>query len=78
MTGLPCARATSTCAGITPPRTRPSYTNVVAYDHSRVKITPSEFNHNNDYINANFVPSHDNMHKPYIATQGPVPDSICE
>jgi protein tyrosine phosphatase len=56
----------------------PSYTNVVAYDHSRVKLTPTEYNLNSDYINANFVPSHANMHKPYIAAQGPVPDSICE
>eukprot|EP01147_Barroeca_monosierra_P000103 gene103-3495_t len=51
------------------------YHNIVAYDHTRVKITPEKHNFHNDYINANFLPGY-NKKNAYIATQGPVPDTF--
>ena len=54
-----------------------SYTNVTAYDHSRVRLTKTPTNHFSGYINANWVGAYGGA-KSYIATQGPVPDSIHE
>eukprot|EP00038_Savillea_parva_P002785 m.117760 g.117760 ORF g.117760 m.117760 type:complete len:735 (-) comp10952_c0_seq1:245-2449(-) len=51
------------------------YTNVVAYDGSRVTVTPNQFNGNTDYINANFVNGHKHKNM-YIAAQGPVPSAF--
>eukprot|EP00054_Salpingoeca_dolichothecata_P021994 m.142574 g.142574 ORF g.142574 m.142574 type:complete len:750 (+) comp24186_c3_seq4:108-2357(+) len=48
------------------------YRNVVAYDHSRVKVTPNAANNFSDYINANYMNGHNGEHS-YIAAQGPVP-----
>eukprot|EP01147_Barroeca_monosierra_P009833 gene9833-2026_t len=50
------------------------YCNILPYDHSRVTVQPQHSNGNNDYINANFVPSYGKV--AYIATQGPVPASF--
>jgi netrin-G3 ligand len=53
---------------------RNRYANIQAYDHSRVKLTPVEdFPH--DYINANFINGY-NRNNEYIATQGPLPDTV--
>eukprot|EP00043_Microstomoeca_roanoka_P010626 m.100729 g.100729 ORF g.100729 m.100729 type:complete len:717 (+) comp14951_c0_seq1:167-2317(+) len=51
------------------------YMNIVAYDHCRVSVTPNQMNLNNDYINASWIPGATGP-KHYIATQGPVPDSM--
>eukprot|EP00055_Hartaetosiga_balthica_P016516 m.105002 g.105002 ORF g.105002 m.105002 type:complete len:677 (+) comp9121_c5_seq1:102-2132(+) len=50
------------------------YRNILAYDDTRVRITPNEYNGNNDYVNANDVPGFGNVN--YIASQGPVPSSF--
>eukprot|EP00037_Helgoeca_nana_P025209 m.273273 g.273273 ORF g.273273 m.273273 type:complete len:710 (-) comp26882_c1_seq1:256-2385(-) len=51
------------------------YRNIVAYDHSRVRVSPSQHNGRNDYVNANWIPGH-RQNRGYIASQGPVPDSM--
>jgi len=52
-----------------------SYRNIVAYDHTRVKVAPNSHNKKNDYINANWLPGF-KQNRGYIASQGPVPESI--
>uniref|UniRef100_A0A6G1SL08 protein-tyrosine-phosphatase n=1 Tax=Aceria tosichella TaxID=561515 RepID=A0A6G1SL08_9ACAR len=56
-------------------RSKNRYGNVVAYDHSRVILTPIDGIPGSDYINANFC---DGYQKPnhYIATQGPLPNTV--
>ncbi|XP_011404665.2 PREDICTED: receptor-type tyrosine-protein phosphatase delta-like isoform X2 [Amphimedon queenslandica] len=53
---------------------RNRYANIQCYDHSRVKLTPVE-DSPHDYINANFIHGY-NRDNEFIATQGPLPDTI--
>ncbi|XP_077999957.1 uncharacterized protein LOC144452687 [Glandiceps talaboti] len=46
------------------------YTNILPYDHTRVKLKESD--DGNDYINANYIAGY-NSPREYIATQGPLP-----
>ncbi|XP_057708831.1 receptor-type tyrosine-protein phosphatase-like N isoform X2 [Corythoichthys intestinalis] len=48
------------------------------YDHSRVKLK-RELNHRKqDYINASFIFDHDPRQPAYIATQGPLPQTVAD
>lgn len=55
------------------------YTNISAYDHSRVRLGRSRRRRHHsgysDYINANYVSSYENP-KAYIACQGPLPETF--
>ncbi|KAJ8925506.1 hypothetical protein NQ315_009345, partial [Exocentrus adspersus] len=46
------------------------YKNLVAYDHTRVKLAKLKENQYSDYINANYINGY-KVPKAYIATQGP-------
>ncbi|OQR78235.1 tyrosine-protein phosphatase non-receptor type 3-like [Tropilaelaps mercedesae] len=55
------------------------YTDIVAYDSTRVKLTPTEFNGQSDYINANHVNmpvAETQVVNRYIATQGPKASTV--
>ncbi|XP_072855694.1 receptor-type tyrosine-protein phosphatase mu isoform X5 [Pogona vitticeps] len=56
-------------------RMKNRYGNIIAYDHSRVRLQPIEGDLNSDYINGNYI---DGYHRPnhYIATQGPMQETI--
>ncbi|XP_029977351.1 receptor-type tyrosine-protein phosphatase H-like [Sphaeramia orbicularis] len=51
------------------------FTNILPYDWSRVKLTSSNSNSIDDYINANYMPGY-NSNREYIATQGPLPSTV--
>ncbi|XP_075777075.1 receptor-type tyrosine-protein phosphatase mu isoform X8 [Pelodiscus sinensis] len=56
-------------------RMKNRYGNIIAYDHSRVRLQTIEGETNSDYINGNYI---DGYHRPnhYIATQGPMQETI--
>nr|XP_057917306.1 receptor-type tyrosine-protein phosphatase mu-like isoform X8 [Doryrhamphus excisus] len=58
-------------------RMKNRYGNIIAYDHSRVRLQALEGDQSSDYINANYV---DGYHRPnhYIATQGPMQETVLD
>uniref|UniRef100_A0A9J7ZH31 Receptor-type tyrosine-protein phosphatase kappa n=1 Tax=Cyprinus carpio carpio TaxID=630221 RepID=A0A9J7ZH31_CYPCA len=58
-------------------RMKNRYGNIIAYDHSRVRLQNLDGEQNSDYINANYV---DGYHRPnhYIATQGPMQETAID
>ncbi|XP_053398126.1 tyrosine-protein phosphatase 10D-like [Mercenaria mercenaria] len=52
-------------------RPKNRYTNILAFDHSRVKLRPTVDMEGSDYINANYIPGYTSR-REYIATQGPM------
>lgn len=52
-------------------RPKNRFTNILPYDHSRVKLLPTDDEEGSDYINANYVPGH-NSPREFIVTQGPL------
>ncbi|XP_062853368.1 protein tyrosine phosphatase receptor type Fa isoform X3 [Trichomycterus rosablanca] len=53
------------------------YANVIAYDHSRVVLTPVDSIPGSDYMNANYIDGY-RKQNAYIATQGPLPETVCD
>ncbi|XP_072540063.1 protein tyrosine phosphatase receptor type Fa isoform X11 [Salminus brasiliensis] len=53
------------------------YANVIAYDHSRVILTPIDGVPGSDYINANYVDGY-RKQNAYIGTQGPLPETLSD
>uniref|UniRef100_A0AAR2IVK3 protein-tyrosine-phosphatase n=1 Tax=Pygocentrus nattereri TaxID=42514 RepID=A0AAR2IVK3_PYGNA len=56
-------------------RNKNRYGNIIAYDHTRVRLQALEGDPHSDYINANYI---DGYHRPrhYIATQGPMQETV--
>lgn len=52
-------------------RPKNRFTNILPYDHSRVKLMPSDDEDGSDYINANYIPGI-NSPREFIVTQGPL------
>jgi cadherin 5 type 2 (VE-cadherin) len=61
------------CAAADLPVNRPKnrFTNILPYDHSRVKLQPTDDEEGSDFINASFVPGF-NSKREFIVTQGPL------
>ena len=57
-------------------RPKNRFTNILPYDHSRVKLQPADDEEGSDYINANFVPGF-NSPREFIVTQVSIKYSIC-
>ncbi|XP_051752575.1 protein tyrosine phosphatase receptor type Fa isoform X7 [Ctenopharyngodon idella] len=53
------------------------YANVIAYDHSRVVLTPVDGVPGSDYINGNYIDGY-RKQNAYIATQGPLPETLSD
>jgi len=62
----PCTAADLPCN-----RPKNRFTNILPYDHSRVKLQPTDDEEGTDYINGNFVPGF-NSKREFIVTQGPL------
>ncbi|XP_068097359.1 receptor-type tyrosine-protein phosphatase H isoform X3 [Hyperolius riggenbachi] len=58
-------------------RAKNRFTNVLPYDHSRVKLSITDGNPASDYINANYIPGY-NSTKEFIASQGPLPSTTAD
>lgn len=61
------------CTAADLPVNRPKnrFTNILPYDHSRIKLLPTDDEEGSDYINANYIPGF-NSPREFIVTQGPL------
>ncbi|XP_050392227.1 receptor-type tyrosine-protein phosphatase eta [Patella vulgata] len=56
-------------------RIKNRYTNVLPFDHTRVKLLPVDDDEGSEYINANYLAGY-NSKREYIAAQGPLPATL--
>ncbi|MCL4127939.1 UNVERIFIED_CONTAM: hypothetical protein GTU68_063770, partial [Idotea baltica] len=63
---LPCLAAD---LPVNRPKNR--FTNILPYDHSRVKLQPTDDEEGSDYCNSNYVPGF-NSPREFVVTQGPL------
>ncbi|KAI1301523.1 Tyrosine-protein phosphatase 10D [Halotydeus destructor] len=61
------------CSAADLPANRPKnrFTNILPYDHSRVKLLPTDDEEGSDYVNASYIPGY-NSPREFIVTQGPL------
>ncbi|KAK3098767.1 hypothetical protein FSP39_022940, partial [Pinctada imbricata] len=51
------------------------YVNILPFDHSRVKLLPTDDEPDSDFINANYLPGY-KLQREYIGAQGPIPGTV--
>ncbi|KAM4652178.1 receptor-type tyrosine-protein phosphatase H [Discoglossus pictus] len=66
-----------TAADIPDNRPKNRFTNVLPYDHTRVKLCCIDGDSTSDYINANYMPGF-NSSKEFVASQGPLPNTTAD
>ncbi|VDN01727.1 unnamed protein product [Thelazia callipaeda] len=65
---------TCIAADLTVNRAKNRFTNILPYDHSRVKLIPMDDDDGSDYVNASYI-SGFNSRREFIAAQGPLPST---
>jgi cadherin 5 type 2 (VE-cadherin) len=65
---------TCIAADMTVNRAKNRFTNILPYDHSRVKLRPTDDEDGSDYVNASYIPGF-NSRREFIAAQGPLPST---
>lgn len=53
-------------------------TDIMPYEHTRVRLNPANNVSGSDYINANFIVDNDPRNPNYIVTQGPLPHTVAD
>eukprot|EP00057_Strongylocentrotus_purpuratus_P012611 XP_011667085.1 PREDICTED: tyrosine-protein phosphatase 10D [Strongylocentrotus purpuratus] len=56
-------------------RAKNRFTNILPYEHSRVKLAALADDSDTDYINANYIPGY-NSPREFMACQGPLPGTV--
>jgi len=73
------AEPCSIVAAIEPTNMRKNrYTDILPYEHCRVKLNTTNNVSSSDYINASNIMDHDPRNPAYIATQGPLPHTVAD
>jgi receptor-type tyrosine-protein phosphatase N len=73
------AEPCSIVAAIEPTNMRKNrYTDILPYEHCRLKLNPANNVSGSDYINASNIMDHDPRNPAYIATQGPLSHTVAD